>query len=114
MALEGIDYVLCQSGERSRVAFVLDRLVESVEKHFVGGVGGVGLINIRLHDGDAAARDGRRYHVVGRRVHSRRPRRRVRAVHAGAIAHPLLTTSLNEDTNPIPDNWDRVMTHERA
>ena len=52
--------------------------------------------------------------VVGRRVHSRRPRRRVRAVHAEAIAHPLLTTSLNEDTNPIPNNWDRVMTHERA
>ena len=52
--------------------------------------------------------------VVGRRVHSRRPRRRVRAVHAGAIAHPLLTTSMNEYTNPIPDNWDRVMTHERA
>ena len=34
------------------VAIVLDRLVESVEKHFVG-VGGVGLIkNLCLHDGD--------------------------------------------------------------
>ena len=36
------------------VAIVLDRLVESVEKHFVG-VGGVGhIMNICLHDGDAA------------------------------------------------------------
>ena len=101
LAFEGLDYVLCQSGECSRVAIVLDRLVESVEKHFVG-VGGVGhimniclhdgdaaVLNICLHDGDAAVRDGRRYRVVGRRVSPRRPWRRAWAVHAGAIAHPL-------------------------
>jgi len=32
---------------------------------------------------------------------------------AGLIP-PSQATSLNIRTNPIPDNWDRVMTHERA
>ena len=97
------------------VAIIPDRLVESVEKTFVGQVG-VGLImNVCLHDKGAADRDGRRL-----------PRR-----WEAGLTPPSLATSLGSarwsDRTPFvgyvvtlnirtqsPIIGGRVMTHESA